>query len=439
MSSRATERLEADVAVVGAGPAGIAAAVTAARGGGQVLLLDEGIRPGGRVWQSGGEVHLPATARLWLERLEESGARLIRGAAVVDAEAGGRLLADVRGRALRVQAPRVILATGARERFVPFPGWTLPGVMGVGGAQALLASGLRLAGRRVVVAGSGPLLLPVAAAMLAAGADLRLVAEQAPGGRVLAFARAIWRSPSRISAAARYRLRFRRVPYRTGCWVTRADGDGVVQEVTLTNGWRTWRERCDVLAAGYGLVPAMEMARLLGCEVENGRVVVDDEQRTTVAGVWCAGEPTGVAGAVAAVAEGEIAGASAAGVAIPGRAHRVRRRELRLARAMEVAFALRPELRIVPDGETVVCRCEDVRLAELRPEWDARHAKLVTRAGMGACQGRVCGPALEILFGWEQPAVRPPILPVPIATLIEGGEGVAEVRGGGAGSPPPSG
>lgn len=423
-----------DMAVVGAGPAGIAAAVRAAGTGARVVVLDDGMRPGGQIWRHRTRAALPRPARRWLEALDRSGATLLCRASVVDASAGFQLLADIRPaqpspdaepvagahpEPLIVQAGRVILATGARERFLPFPGWTLPNVVGVGGAQALLKSGASFAAKRVVIAGSGPLLLPVAAALAQAGARITIVAEQASPGTVRRFGLGLWPSPGKVVQAVRYRVGFRSARYVWGTWATRAAGDATVQEVTLTNGRRTWTEPCDLLCTGYGLVPSIELARLFGCDVENGRVAVDELQRTSVPNVYCAGEPTGVGGVDASLVEGEIAGLAAAGRAGEAEGRFAARDRLRrFAERLDAAFAPRDALRCLADGDTVVCRCEDVAYGRLRPEWSIRQAKLYTRAGMGPCQGRVCGPALEHLFGWGADAVRPPVAPVSVATLL---------------------
>jgi hypothetical protein len=271
----------------------------------------------------------------------------------------------------------------------------------------------------VVVAGSGPLLLPVAPALSTAGARVARVAEQAPAARVARFALGLWRSPTRALQAARYRFAFRSAAYRPGAWVVRASGDGAVSEATLTDGRRTWTEACDYLCVGYGLVPATELARLMDCAVEDGRGRVDAWQRTSREDLYCAGETTGIGGVEAARVEGEIAGLAAAGRrrdAEPLLARRARARAF--AARLEDAFALRAELRDLADGETVVCRCEDVRLGRLRPEWSARQARLYTRTGMGPCQGRICGPALQHLFGWEPAGVRPPVVVAPGGALL---------------------
>lgn len=417
-----TERFAVEIAVVGAGPAGMAAAVEAAEAGRRVALLDEGSGPGGQIWRHRERWDVPAVAGWWMARLDRCGARVLHGTTVADAVAAGagfELLAERDGAAVAVRAERLVLATGARELFLPFPGWTLPNVVGVGGLQALLKSGLELRGRRVVVAGSGPLLLPVAALAARAGARLLLVAEQAPKAAVRRFAAGLWRDPRKLLQAARYRWAAKRAAYRRGVWVTAAAGDDRVRTVTLTDGAESWSGRCELLAVGYGLVPETALARLLGCRVERGRVVVDERQATSVPGVFCAGEPTGIGGAELALVEGRLAGLAAAAVEEGAAALRRRRRRLgRFPERLARAFALRDELRRLPDPETVVCRCEDVTLAHLEPYGGFREAKLATRCGMGPCQGRVCGPALEVLEGWGPDTVRPPVKPVRVSTLL---------------------
>ncbi|HEY8375954.1 MAG TPA: FAD-dependent oxidoreductase, partial [Nannocystis sp.] len=355
-------------------------------------------------------------------------------------------------------------ATGARELFLPFPGWTLPNVFGVGGAQALVKAGAPFTGKRVVVAGSGPLLLAVGATLASKGARVAIVAEQASRAALARFGVALLGSPGRILQAARLRSALGGARYAVGCWVTRADGDDAVREVTLTDGRRSWTEPCDVLCTGYGLVPNTELAEMLGCGVDGGRVRVDEWQRTSVAGVYCAGEPTGIAGVDAALAEGEIAGLHAASVmgaegaagaaspldamgatgpasaagAVRGvegvlregdlrRLFAIRRREHRIARAMERAFAPRPELRELPRDDTILCRCEDVTRGMVDPAWSFRQAKLYTRVGMGPCQARVCGPACEFLFGWRGQTTRAPTAPAAVGTIAGGPEDTAGV------------
>jgi D-hydroxyproline dehydrogenase subunit alpha len=415
------EIVTADVAVIGAGPAGIAAAIFAAGRGLQVVLVDRNARSGGQIWRHGSSTAVPPAARKWLLRLGESGARVISGASVVDACTDGdrfEILADSSSRAIRVRVSNVVLATGAREMFIPFDGWTLPGVMGIGGAQALLKSGASFKGKRVVIGGSGPLMLPVAAALADSGAKLVLVAEQASRSAVMHFAAGLWRTPSMLLQAAKYRARFLSAAYSTGTWVTAAHGSAQLDGVTVTNGRRTWREPADVLCTGYGLVPNVELARLLGCDLRDGSVLVDDRQRTTVANVLAVGEATGIGGAELALIEGELAGLTV-GSPLPVPDSLLQRRTAfeSASRRMFAAFAPRAELRALPQANTVVCRCEDVTYGAVQNTVCARQAKLYTRAGMGPCQGRTCMPGLEFMLAWHSDTVRSPIEPAPVSVL----------------------
>ena len=329
---------------MGGGPAGIAAAVHAAEAGARTLLLDEQARPGGQIWR--GEA--PPAAREWLTRLARSGATVLAGATVVDAPGPNELLVERDGLPIRVGYERLVLATGARELFLPFPGWTLPGVVGVGGAQALLKAGARFEGLRVVVAGSGPLLLAVAAALKQAGARIVGIAEQAPLPRLAAFGAGLWRQPHRIAEGLGYAATLRGVPYRTGTWVREALGDAGALQVVLGGARAGEPWECDVLACGFGLVPNLELPRLLGCETTADGVVVDASQRTSRDGVFASGELCRIAGVEHALATGAIAGLAAAGREDAADARPRRARETGLRRAA------RPRVR--PAGRAPVPR-----------------------------------------------------------------------------------
>lgn len=424
--ANATSGGEWDVAVVGGGPAGIAAATRAAESGARVVVVDTGIRPGGQIWRHRDSDGRPRSARRWMDRCAQSGATWMAASTVIGGSAADGLLVSTGERATRVRASAVVLATGARELFLPFPGWTLPGVMGAGGLQALVKGGMRVAGRRVVVAGSGPLLLAAAATLVHAGARVIAVVEQAPLHHAARFAAGLWVHPSKLVQAAGYAMALRGSPPRFGTWLARADGTGRVERVTLTDGRRQWEERCDLVCCSYGLVPSTELARWLGCDVARGAVVVDARQRTSVPNVYCAGEPTGVAGELAAIVEGEIAGYAAAGDdarAVAPRLQRARVEWRRTAHRIARDFRVRDEIRELADAETLVCRCEDVPRAALDPAWSAREAKLYTRVGMGPCQGAVCGAACATLFGWLPGVVRPPLAPASVGVLADPDEG----------------
>jgi len=410
----------ADVVVIGGGPAGIAAGARAAESSARVLLVDEGLAPGGQIWRPKAHGAAPRTATRWIDRLNRSGAIVRASTSVVDIQqsANGFLIrAESLGEPLAIQASAVVLATGARERFLPFPGWTLPNVFGIGGAQALLKNGTSFRGKRVVIAGTGPLLLPVAASLAGSGAKVELVAEQAGFASVARFASGLWRTPTRLAQAVAYRSAFWRTRYVTGAWIAAANGEGTIRSLTLTNGARRWTVDCDVLCTAFGLAPNTELASLVGCEIQDGVVLVDDQQMTSIPGAFCAGEPTGIGGVDLALVEGELAGLAASGTPTDRGLLQRRRRLEGEARTLDRAFALRSELSELAMDDTIVCRCEDVRFGAVDRAWSPRQAKLYTRMGMGPCQGRVCGTAFECVAGWPRDTKRPPIEPAGVSTL----------------------
>ena len=408
-----------DVLVIGAGPAGLAAACRAAEAGGKVAVVDDNPRPGGQIWRAGAGKFAPG-AVAWLATAERLKVGFIAGARVFAAPEPGRLaLESFSEGEFEVSYRSLVLATGARERFLPFPGWTLPNVMGAGGLQALAKGGLPVAGKRIVIAGSGPLLLAVAKYMHEHGANIRLIAEQAPQRALAGFAFALALHPEKLIQAIGFRFSLFGTRYLTSCWPVAAQGEGKLESVTLRHGPKTWSERCDYLACGFGLVPNVELAALLGCRMSETGVAVDEYQRSSVEGVYCAGEITGIGGLELSLMEGEIAG-----LAATGRRETARRRfgardsGRRFAADLARAFALRDELKTLPRPDTLVCRCEDVPVARLRNCRGWREAKLHTRCGMGPCQGRVCGPAVEFLQGWKAESVRPPVFPAAVESLI---------------------
>lgn len=401
--------------VIGAGPAGIATAVTAAHAGRSVALIDDNPAPGGQIWRHG--AHLPAPARRWLAELKSSTVEPFYGWRVVDHPKAGLIRTESDAGCTDLQYDRLILATGARERFLPFPGWTLPNVFGAGGLDALVRGGLPIAGKRVVVAGTGPLLFAVAGHLAARGAKILAICEQAKLGPIASFARRLLFDPAKLLQGAGYMLSARARPY-TGCWPVRAAGTTQLESVTLRRGNREWRLACDYLACGFHLVPNTELAQLLGCRIQDGFVVTDEVQQTSIPDVFCAGEPTGIGGVELALIEGQIAGLAAAGRLRETQPLVSRRRgKLGFVEALRESCALNPALRELADDNTIVCRCEDVRHGTVRSRADWRDAKLHTRCGMGPCQGRICGTTAEFLFGWHADSVRPPVFPAMLSTL----------------------
>lgn len=409
-----------DLLIVGAGPAGMAAAVAAAPSGASIVVIDDNPAPGGQIWRDGPGAALPPAARRWREALERhANIRVCSGTRVVAAPAHDELLLEDAVRGWRMQWKKLILCTGARELLLPFPGWTLPGVTGAGGLQALLKAGLPVEGERIVVAGSGPLLLAAAATARAAGAKIVRIAEQASLAAVAGFAVNLLRWPGKAVQA----LTLGDAQYRTSSRIVSVQGRGQVESVLLHQGGREVQIECDRVACGFGLTPNTQLGQILGCALtpEGGgarALAVDAWQRTSVPGVHAAGECTGFGGSERALAQGTIAGYAAVGNERAAAQHEHERaRWNAFAAQLHRSFALSPGIRQMPEPDTLVCRCEDVPLSALAGCTGWSDAKLHRRCGMGACQGRVCGDAAQFLFGWTPPSPRPPLSPARIATL----------------------
>lgn len=460
----------ADLAVVGAGPAGVEAALTAAGYGLDVVLLDELPAAGGQVCRAapaafpagaGGAdagdalrdrlgaspVEVRSNERVWsvLARsaLAAPGSALpdtpgpstdsirMEEEAGFSAENPARFRLDATGpEGIRpLFADSLVFAPGALERVVPFPGWTLPGVIGLGAATVLIKSQRVLPGRRVVVAGAGPLVPAVAAAIGKAGGTVAAVVDlNGPAEWLRALPR-LGPMPHLLARGAGWlaRIAGARIPVLFRHSIRAATGRRALESVTVApigpgGGWRGGpggeaggetgrRIAADALAVGHGLAPATEIGRLLRLRhrfsrAEGGwRPVTDEWGRTSLVGCYVAGDGAGVYGAAAAVESGRIAGTAVAldaGRLPPGaaatRARPLRRAQARAARfgaAMGGLTALRPAMVDAIPGDTVVCRCEDVTRREIEDAAaqgaaDINQLKHFTRCGMGPCQGRVC-------------------------------------------------
>jgi NADPH-dependent 2,4-dienoyl-CoA reductase/sulfur reductase-like enzyme len=417
-------QLDCEVAVIGAGPAGIAAATTAAEAGLPVVLLDDNPQPGGQIWRGETKSSERPVAARWLSRLEATAVRKIHSARVFLADQAN-LFAELPSGVAHVTFRKLIVAAGSRERFLPFPGWTLPGVMGAGGLQALIKAGLPVNGKRVVIAGTGPLLLAVAAFAAKHGASVVCIAEQTSLRRLARFGfSALLSKKSREAAELLWQLRG--VPYWKNAWPVASLGETAVERVQMSHNGAIRDLACDYLACGYDLVPSIELAQLLGCSLRDGFVVVDENQKTSIAEIYCAGEMTGIGGAERSLLQGRIAGYAAAGQISRAQELFSKRNALeRHVRAQRKAFALRIELKSLPQEKTLICRCEDVAFGNLRLHNSWRLAKLLTRCGMGPCQGRVCGAAAQFLFGWDTGEIRPPVFPVSTSSLAAAAAGAS--------------
>ena len=320
-----------------------------------------------------------------------------------------------------VAAAAVVLAPGAHDRPLPFPGWDLPGVMTPGGAQALMKRSQVLPGRRTLVAGTGPFLLAVAALVVERGGEVAGVLE-ARGDVLAGWARhpralAIGLATGKATEGARYlaTLRRARVPVRAGWRVlaARPGPDGTLARADIAPRRRGAPVRTvavDALAVGHGFTAALELAAGAGCAlridpVDGAQVVVvDRDGRSSVAGIFVAGEATGVGGAPLARVEGELAGNAAAGGRARTSSHARRRAHGRFARALREVHAVDEAAwsAALPDA-TVACRCEEVTAGDVRHAIhelgadDLRSVKLLCRAGMGLCQGRMCAANVEAI------------------------------------------
>jgi len=413
-----------DVLVVGAGPAGLAAADAAASHGARVGVLDAQATLGGQVWRRDVRVEAPRMARHAFHAVESRTNIAHFTQTQIVAATGKELLVEQAAQARTLRYDKFVLACGARELLLPFPGWTVPGVFGAGGAQALVKQGWPIAGKRVVVAGSGPLLLAVAATLRKHGASVAAIYEQASAKQLAAFAGALWRWPQKAAQAIALRSALAGVPYHAGTFVRAAHGDTQLRAVEVQIGKNRRRIDCDHLAVGYGLVPNVELAQLLGCALDHDgrhpRVEVDEDQRTSLANVYAAGEVCGIGGRDSARIEGAIAGHAAVGATQAAQALRsAQRHARRFSALLETRFTLDARIRELATDDTIICRCEDVTWSALNDFSDARAAKLQTRCGMGACQGRVCGTALAELGRFPRGGPRPPIFPARLATLAE--------------------
>jgi NADPH-dependent 2,4-dienoyl-CoA reductase/sulfur reductase-like enzyme len=408
-----------DVLVVGGGPAGIAAAARAAECSARVGLVDDNPTLGGQIWRGEFQNGRIPDAVKWYDLLRKSKVARLYGKKVFHQPEPGVLLAEGRDDLCELRYQNLVLATGARESFLPFPGWTLPNVMGAGGLQAMVKGGLPIRGKRVVVAGTGPLLLAVAAYLRKQGAEIPIICEQASWSSLARFGMALLGHPGKILQTLQLKKEIADSSFVANSWPLSAQGSHILESVTISRAGKPETIACDYLACGFHLVPNVELQLLLGCRTLGGFVCVDDFQLTSVKGVFCAGEPTGIGGVELSIIEGEIAGLAAAGE--PQQARTLfgkRTRARRFARNLDHTFRLRPELRSLPSPETMVCRCEDIPYERLRHHTSWRAAKLQTRCGMGPCQGRICGPATQFLLGWDSDdSVRPPVFPARVESL----------------------
>lgn len=462
-----------DVAIVGGGPAGISAAFTLAGTGLKVMLLDENARPGGQLLRGSRAAadellssrRLKRTCFQYLDRLRSRTTVKIRTAVqVINATAERELAADIRGHGIiHIHSRFLLLATGARERFMPFKGWTLPGVISTGAAQILLKSARVLPAKEVLIAGAGPFLYSVAHDILTHGGRVPAVFDitrphilrRALGGLLNDL-------PKLIEGVYFFLSLFRcRTSLFPGTTVLAAEGhdtlNGVVTAgvdacgVLIPGTERRFDTRC--LAIGNGFVPNLSLARLAGCTARytatagGWTIHVNPDFETTVPGIYAAGEITGIGGGAMAATEGELCALSIlkrmeliSWKTYQRRSSILHKKLLRLQKFASAFNLLSSPGEKVLNGllqamadDTVICRCEDVTLGDIRRclasgGRTARDLKLSLRTGMGRCQGNTCQSIVaDILSAYtDQPlealrpdSVRIPVKPVSLGVLAE--------------------
>lgn len=447
-----------DVVVVGAGPAGLAAAAATAKAGLSTLLLDENPGPGGQYWRAIGSTPLQDRRRLgpdfWsgadhVRAVAEAGVEVIRRATVWSLDRNLELGVSVGGGSAFVRARRVVLATGALERPFPIPGWTLPGVMTVGAAQTLLKSSGLVPDGRVVIAGQGPLLWLLAAQVLRMGGHIDRILDTTERKNYLAaapHALSFVTSPYFLKGLALMARVRAKVPVTSGVTDLAAEGQGRLAAVSWRVGDRRETAPADVLLLHQGVVPNVNLAMAAGVEHRWDDVglcwspVLDETGGTSVEGISIAGDGAGIGGADAAIVRGRIAAratiealAPDAVATLPSMAdlRAALARAVRGRRFLDTLFRPARAFRVPASDETIVCRCEEITAGDVRRAVSIgatgpNQLKAYLRTGMGPCQGRLCGLTVTELMaearGTTPDAIgyyrlRAPVKPITLAEL----------------------
>jgi len=464
---------QTDIAIIGAGPAGVAAAVTAAHAGAQVTLLDESPRAGGQYYKQPAldakDKQFPPTVaenirkgRELLSDLQHSNINFQHSTLVWNVLPEERIL-NLYGPqgAQNLQAKRIIIAAGAYERVIPFTGWTKPGVTTVGGAQLLLKSqGLKI-GQRLLLAGTGPLLQLAAVQFMEAGMEVAAILELQSRKEFLLKAPKLWGHWDKLGQgmANQKRLLEAGIPFKFGYTVAEATGDEEVNGAVImkVNGkgipvlGSEETIEVDTICLNYGFAPAVELARVAGCTMVFDKyfgsfaIETNENLETSVNAFFVAGETRGIGGVEVALLEGKLAGAIAGSQLgfTPKVDESNLRKEQQQARkavaALGTMFPLKSGLCKLVKDEVHVCRCEEVTAGEVRRAIEMgvtqlNQLKPWTRVGMGRCQGRICGGILNQMLADEtgvsiseiQPFTsRAPIKPVPMES-VGGGDDSGE-------------
>ena len=447
---------EPAITIIGAGPAGVRAAATLARAGRRIVLIDENMRIGGQIYrQPPPGAERPPQALYGFEAGKAVSIHRALDGLDIDYRPE-TLVWNARDKVLDLTGPRgaerlpfdrLILATGATDRSIPFPGWTLPGVFSLGGAQiALKAQGCAI-GRRVVFAGTGPLLPLVAYQYAKAGAQVAAVLDTSGFATKLKAAPGLLTLPKLFVKGLYYlaQLKRRGIPVIEGVEGFAVEGANAPEAITWRRGAETGRIACDAVGAGFGLRSETQLADLLGCGFAFDDLsrqwlpTRDAEGRASERHVYLAGDGAGIAGADAAELAGErVAWTLLGDIGAPVDAARAATldkglaRIARFRRAIEAAFPFPHRFHGAIPDDLVICRCEGVTAGQLRFQVDQREAsemnrlKAYSRLGMGRCQGRMCASAgAELLSHWCHADIgavgrlrgQAPVKPIPVADV----------------------
>jgi len=459
-----------DFVVIGTGPAGIRAAITAARDGVEVTVIGEDPEIGGQIFRQivpplhSQESLMDSPSQRIFESLKEelAGGKIqFLNKTIVWGIFDDKVIAtDNRDNAL-IRARKLLIAEGAYETAVAFPGWTLPGVMTLGGVQILLKSQGVIPQGKILVAGTGPLLYYTASQLLKNGADVIAVLEASSRNQWIKWTMQLWRAPGLFRKGLQYLtiIRKHRVPIYYNCVVKEARGSDYLEEVVFAEVDEQWKPQAgterevavETLCLNFGFIPSTEFSHLANCEhiydpqLRGWIPRFDSRYETSQEGIFVAGDCTGIGGIEMAVMEGEVVGTEVAcqlgSISDSETDRRLARLQKSLSRHrwyqefLRKIYTFRPGLLDLLTNETIICRCEEVNLKTISDilEGGACHLekiKKLSRVGMGRCQGRFCYPTLlGILSRTLSPdelckqdfSVRPPVKPIPLKLLFEMG------------------
>jgi thioredoxin reductase/bacterioferritin-associated ferredoxin len=462
-----------DLVVIGAGPAGIESALTAATLGVNVVLIDSSEKPGGQYFKQipgsfKGEEKSNHFSKInsYISQLNSSNITILNNTllwGIFEGSLPGTWCLTLFGpnSPSRLNTRAIIVAAGAFDRSIPFPGWDLPGVITTGAALTLVKNQMVLPGKKVILSGTGPLQLAAAAYLVQAGAEVVGVLESSTNlfWRGIPHLPALWGQWDRAREGLGYikTLASAGVPYHLGSAIIAAHGKNQVSEVITAKLDGTGKpipnsettHDVDSVIVGYNLTPNTEIFRLLECQMEYSALkggfipTRNNEMETSQSGIFAAGDCAGIGGAEMAMMEGRLAGLSAArklGLTLKeenlkkiSEVRKALKRENRFAELLGDLFSPKSGMYSIARDETIICRCEEITLGQIREAialgaQTVGDIKNIVRTGMGNCQGRTCGSLVANIMAIETGKklndvkyfnIRPPVHPVPIKVVEE--------------------